>query len=181
MRNGIVVAVLAGSTTLAHAEPAPGSTGEPQFQPGVSLTIWFPQADADDFSDESLGIRPNFAFWIRPFVAVVATFDYVFVNEKDRVGDTTYYAISVGGRLTTPRPSQVKPYGEFLIGRHKLEGGGADDANLGFRIGGGASLALRSNIVATAGLAFSSVSFDAGFFDVDVDAIVVDLGISGRF
>src|SRR5688572_19452203 len=136
MRSIWVIGLVVSS--VAHAqEPAPPA--EPPITLGASLTVWLPQGDADDFSDTSLGVRPHFAYRLRPYVAIVATLDYVFVNENEGVDSITYYAISAGGRLIKSRPGQLEPFGELLIGWHKLDAEAIDDSAIGFRIGGGAT------------------------------------------
>jgi hypothetical protein len=180
MRSVLVLVILALSSVARAQEPEP----PPQkVDIGVSLTIWVPQADADDFSNTSLGIRPQLAFWVQRYLAIVAAFDFVFVDTKQGVGDVTYYSISLGGRLTTPRHARVKPFGELLIGRYKIETDAGDDANLGFRLGGGVMWHAGRNMVGNAGLAFSSASLDPGGFggNLSIEALIFDIGFSGRF
>jgi len=175
MRSFVVAALLL-TTSIARAE----EVAEPKMAIGASATVWLPSGDADDFVNESLGARPFFTYRALSFLAVVATFDWIFVNEKDNVGSITYYAVSAGARFIKSRPGQVEPYGEFLLGWHHLDGQNVDDSNLGFRIGGGATYPL-GKLVAQGGLSYSAVSIDSGFFDVDIDALVIEIGLAGRF
>lgn len=171
--------VIFGTATAHAQEPA----AEPKLFVGGSATVWLPQGDADDTSNTSLGVRPVVGYWLRPFIAIIGAFDYIFVSEKEDVtGDITFYSISLGIRMTTPKPAQLKPYGELLLGRYTLDAEGIDSqSDIGFRIGGGATYALGSNLAFTAGLGYSSVSIDVGFGDADIDALVLEVGLQGRF
>lgn len=179
-RSVVAMAVVMAGSSAARAEEA-----QPQARitAGGSLTVWLPQDDADDLSDPSLGVRPQFTFWALPQVGISASFDWVFVNEEEGSDDATYYVISVGGRATMARPLKIKPYGELMLGWHKLETTGIDESDLGFRIGGGALFELGSNAVATAGIGYSTVSIDTGLFgvEVDIEALVFEFGAGGRF
>ena|SRR5688572_7488840 len=168
MRSIIVVVALGG---VASAEP--------KMTAGGSATLWIPQGDVEDSADASVGIRPHFAYRVRPFFAIVSSFDFVFVNEEEDVDDITYWTLGAGARFILARPD-IEPYGEIVLGYHSLDVGDFDDTNLGFRIGGGATYPL-GNLVANASLGYSVVSFDAGFVDIDADAIVFELGLGARF
>jgi hypothetical protein len=171
--------VLLGTATAHAQEPA----AEPKLFVGGSATVWLPQGDADDTSDTSLGVRPVVGYWLRPFIAIIGAFDYIFVNEDANASDATFYSISLGARMTTPKPAQLKPYGELLLGRYTLDADNLDDSqsDIGFRIGGGATYAMGDNVVFTAGLGYSSVSIDVAFGDIDIDALVLEVGLQGRF
>jgi hypothetical protein len=177
METGLVAAVTLAAPA-AHGEDA----AEPRLAVGASATVWVPQSDADDVADTSLGVRPQVTYWVIPLVGVTASFDYVFVNEESGAGDTTYYVISAGGRLTLPKPATIKPYGELVLGWHVLDAEGFDESDLGFRLGGGAMFAVGTSLVASAGAAYSTVSLDGPFgTDFDVSAFVLDVGIAARF
>jgi hypothetical protein len=173
----VVAVLLTTAATAAHADD--GEQGKLAI--GGSLAAWIPQSDAEDLADVSLGIRPQVMYWVAPFVAVGGAFDFVFVNEDDGVGDATYFAISVGGRLTMPGQRRVKPYGEVMIGMHFIDVEGTDESDIGFRFGGGVSYALSTKLELTGGLAYSTASFDAGFVDFTVGAFILDVGIAARF
>ena len=162
---------------LAHADSA-----EPKLTAGASAVIWLPSGDADEFSNESLGIRPFITYRALPYLAIVGTFDYIFVNEKTGVDSITYYTVSAGARLIKSRPGQIEPYGELLLGWHHLSSNNLDDSNIGFRIGGGATYPLSGNLLLQGGLSYSAVSIDAGIVnDIDVDALALEIGLGGRF
>jgi hypothetical protein len=155
---------------------------EPKLEVGGAMTVWFPSGDVDETVDASLGVRPHLAYWPKPMIAIAGSFDFVFVNEQEGVDDVTYYAVSVGPRVTIPRPMKVKPYGELMLGWHHLDGEGVDESGIGFRLGGGVSMALGSALAVNAGVGYSSVSFDGPFgINIDVDALVLDVGAVGRF
>src|SRR5687767_2856368 len=118
----LLVAALLSSTTAA-AQVVPGQmVEEPKMMAGGGLTVWIPQGDADDTSDPSLGLRGTFLYKAKPWVGVIGSLDYVFVNEDDVInGDITYYSLSVGARFIKPRPGQLEPYGEVLLGYHVLD------------------------------------------------------------
>ena len=167
------------SFTVASAQPVPPAmVEESKMTAGGSVNIWVPQDDADDTSDTSLGIRGHFTYKFRPFLAAIGTFDYVFVNE-DGDGDITYYNLSAGARFIKPRPGQIEPYGELLIGYHVLDAEGLDsESALGFRLGGGILYPVGDKLVANFALNYSTVSFDVGLVDVDVDALILEIGLA---
>src|SRR5689334_3571487 len=116
MRWLLVAAFLVSSTAAAQVVPGQ-MVEEPKMMVGGGLTVWIPQGDADDTTDVSLGLRGTFLYKARPWVGVVGSLDYVFVSEDEAVtGDITYYSLSVGARFIKPRPGQVEPYGEILLG-----------------------------------------------------------------
>jgi len=171
----LVMLVAMSSSAAAQMVPPP-MIEEPKMLIGASGTVWVPQGDSDNFADTSIGLRPHFSYRVRPFVAVLATVDYIFVNETDSI-DITYYNVGVGARLIMPRPGLIEPYGELLLGWHKLDAEGFDDSGIGFRIGAGILYPFGQKLVANLGINYSSVSIDAGLGDVDVDALIFDLGI----
>ena len=180
MRRIVIALAMAGlvpSTAARADEPQVA----PKYEVGGSLNIWLPQGDADDVAGTSLGVRPQFTYWIRPWIGIAASFDWVFVDADADVGDVTYYSISAGARITMSRPARIRPYGELMLGRYTLEADGLDDSELGFRLGGGATYALGTSLGLNAGLGYSTVSMDTGFFDIDIDALILEVGVSGRF
>lgn len=181
MRTLLVAALLVSST--ASAQVVPGAmVEEPKMMAGGALTLWIPQGDADDTSDPSLGIRGNFLYKAQPWVAVIGSLDYVFVNEDDGVGDLTYWSLSAGARFIKPRPGQIEPYGEVLLGYHTLDVEDADsESALGFRLGGGILYPFSNKLVLDFSLAYSTVEFDFGIADVDVDAFVFQGGVNAVF
>jgi hypothetical protein len=171
MKTAIVVVALA-SSAWAQEPPAPS---ESLMTVGASGTLWLPSGDADDVADTSLGLRGSFTYKVLPYLSAIATFDYIFVNEKDDA-DVTYYNINAGARVFKPG-GKYQPYGELLLGWHKLDGDVLDDSGLGFRIGGGVMYPM-GKLVANAGLNYSSVEIDVMGFDVDIEALILELGIS---
>ena len=171
----LVMLVAMSSPAAAQMVPPP-MIEEPKMLIGVSGTVWVPQGDADDFADTSIGLRPHFSYRVKPFVAVLATFDYIFVNEIDSV-DITYYSVNVGARFIKPRPGLVEPYGELVLGLHQFEADGFDDSGIGFRLGGGVLYPFGQKLVANLGINYSSVSIDAGLGDVDVNALIFEIGV----
>ena len=150
---------------LDARQPAPENDTK-RTAGGGSLTVWVPQGDSDDTSDTSLGIRGHFTYKFKEWIAGIGTFDYVFVNE-DGDTDITYYNISFGGRVIKSRPGQLEPYGELLIGYHVLDGG--------------ILYPLSQSMQLVAGLAYSTVEFDFGLVNVDVDALVLEVGAAFKF
>jgi opacity protein-like surface antigen len=182
MRWLLVAAIL--SSTTAAAQVVPGEmVEEPKMMAGGGLTLWIPQGDADDTSDPSLGIRGTFLYKARPWVGVVGSIDYVFVNEDDAIaGDITYYSLAVGARFIKPRPGQIEPYGELLLGYHALDIEDVDsESDIGFRLGGGIFYPVSNKLLANFGLSYSAVEFDFGGVDVSVDAFVFEAGINASF
>jgi len=181
MRSLLVLVVLGISATASAQVVPPPMIEEPKMTAGASATIWVPQGDSGDNSDTSLGLRGHFTYKFKEWIAGIGTFDYVFVNEDSDV-DITYYNISVGGRIIKPRPGQIEPYGELLIGYHVLDIEGADSENtIGFRLGGGILYPMSQKIQLVAGIAYSTASFDFGLVDVDVDAFVFEVGAAFKF
>lgn len=179
MKTVIVALVLLAAGGLARAEEA-----RPRSMVGVSASLWFPMADADDLADASMGVRPAFTFWITPMIGVVASFDWVFVSEQSYVPDTRYYAISAGGRVTTPKPAFARPFGELLIGRHTIDNDeiGAE-SDLGFRAGGGALLSFGPHVGGVVEVSYSSAEIESGTLNVDleIEAFVVEAALAGQF
>lgn len=179
MRLVIVLGVLALLPVTAFAQMVPPPMGEePKMTIGGSATLWLPQDDAEDTSDESLGLRAHFTYKFKDWLAGIGTFDYVFVNEETD-GDATYYNLNAGARFIKSRPGQIEPYGEVLLGYYVLDAEGADsESEIGFRIGGGILYPFSQTLLANAGLNYSTVSFDFGLADFDVAAIILELGIA---
>jgi hypothetical protein len=173
--RSLTVVVLLLVSSHAFAQDAPPT--DPKMTIGASATIWIPQSDADDTSDVSFGVRPHFSYRVLPFLAIVSSFDFVFVNEEDGVDDVTYYTIAAGARIMKMRPGSVSPYGEFLLGWHKIDTEGLDESDIGFRLGGGVLYGLGDNLLLNASLGYSAVSMDAGFVDFDVEAFILEVGV----
>ena len=177
----VMVAVLAGS---AWAQPVPPpvveESAEPPMMIGASGAIWSPSGDADQVAETSIGVRPWFTYRVKPIVALVASFDYVFVSEKDNVADVTYYNINFGGRFLVGRSGNLQPYGEFMLGYHKIDTEGLDDSTLGFRFGGGIVYSINDKMAATASINYSNASFDVEGFSVDVEAFILEAGLGMR-
>lgn len=178
----MVVAIAVAHGTAA-AQVVPGRMiEEPKMAAGASLTVWLPSGDADDFSDTSLGVRPHFTYRVMPWLAVLGTFDFVFVNEQDGVGDITYYSIGGGARFVLPRPGRFEPYGELVLGWHSIDGEGFEETDLGFRLGGGVLYPMSERLLVNFAANYSTVSFDSGFIgDIDVDALILEVGLATRF
>jgi hypothetical protein len=179
----VIVTVMVGSAGVAYAQEA--ASAEPKIHVGAAATVWLPQSDADDVAETSIGIRPQVTYWVTSLFGIVASFDWVFVSEKEDSGEdsVTYYAISLGGRITLPRPAKIKPFGELLLGRHTLsaETSDIDESGIGFRLGGGALFELGRNIGAIAEISYSSVEIDVGIVDLNLEAFVLEAGVAGRF
>lgn len=187
MRMGALIVgviVIVGLPSAAWAEPS--RAAEPTIAVQLGPTIWFPAGDIDEAANTSFGVRPTVFYRVHPAVAVVGTFDWIFVDEKSNSsagdGEITYFAISAGVRLRRRLPSGLEPYGELLLGYHKLEADVVDDGSMGVRLGGGVMYPVASALLVSAGLAVSYVSIDTGFVvDVEVTAVVIDLGLGARF
>jgi opacity protein-like surface antigen len=182
MRSVLVVLVLVVSSSVALAQVVPPPMiDEPKMTAGGSVVVYVPQGDADDTSDTSLGLRGHFTYKFKPWLAALGTFDYVFVNE-DGDSDITYYNLSAGARFIKPRPGQIEPYGEVLLGYHVLDAEGLDsESAIGFRFGGGILYPVGQKLLANLALNYSTVSFDVGLVDVDVDALILEVGIAAKF
>lgn len=181
MRTLVVIALLLGST--ASAQVVPGEMiAEPKMMAGGGLTLWIPQGDAGDTADASFGLRGSFLYKVRPWLGVIGTVDYVFVSEDEGVPDLSYYAISAGARFIKSRPGQLEPYGEILLGYHALDADDNDsESALGVRFGGGVHYPVSNRLIANFGLSYSTVEFDFGLVDIDVDAFVLEAGINAAF
>ena len=180
MKTAIALVLVLASTAWAQEPPPPAgssTSSEPLMSIGASGTVWLPSGDADDVADESLGLRGTFTYKFMPFLAGIGTFDFVFVNEKDSA-DITYYNINAGARVFKPG-GRFEPYGEFLLGWHKLSGDLLDDSGVGFRIGGGVMYPMGRTVV-NAGLNYSSVGIDVMGFNIDIDALILEIGVSMR-
>lgn len=181
MRWLLVLVMLAWSAVTASAQVVPPPMiEEPKMTLGASGTIWVPQGDADDTSDTSLGLRAHFTYRVNEWIAPIGTLDLVFVNE-DGDADVSYYSLSAGARVIKARPGQLEPYGEALLGYHVLDVEGADsESEIGFRIGGGILYPVGQKMLANVALNYSAVSFDFGLADVDVNALIFEVGIAMR-
>lgn len=179
MRFLLVLVVVALCHAKASAQIVPPAMIEqPKTTVGGSLVVYVPQGDADDTSDTSLGIRGHFTYQLRPFLSGIGTFDYVFVNE-DGDAAITYYNISAGARFIKPRPGLIEPYGEVLLGYHAFDAEGIDtETALGFRLGGGIRYPFSNTLLASFALNYSAASFDVGFVDIDVNALIFEVGVA---
>lgn len=165
---------LAGSLAVASSARA-----EEEMTLAGSTMVVLPQGDGDDVATTSLGLRASFGYWFRPFVAGVASFEYVIGNEKDGIeGDYSFYAIDFGVRFAPPSQRRVRPFGEILIGRHtaSYDGPGFDDSqsDIGFRLGGGVLWSVGDALSAVAQLAYSTAEIE----NADVDSLNLELGLS---
>jgi hypothetical protein len=162
----------------AEREGAKGSIAA-----GASFTFWLPQGDADDLAEESPGFRIAAEYWFTDYVALAVSFDWVFVNEKDGgfivVEDAQYYSIGIGGRVTTPRPARIKPFGELMLHRATLtvDATDYDESDVGFRFGGGGIFEIAPGFEAIAEVTYSAVEIE----DADIDGISLEAGVRGRF
>jgi hypothetical protein len=176
-----VLALLASSAPVAAQEAA----ATHKMSAGATVVGVFPQGDADETADTSLAVRPQFVYWFHPMVGLVASFDWVFVSEKDGAADTIYYDLSAGVRVTSRSGARARPFGEFQLGRHTVAVDDADyeESGIGFRMGGGGTYELGDALQGIAEVTYSSVSIDGfgGFGSVDIDAFALEVGVLARF
>jgi len=184
MRVAIAVVVLLLAGTVAPAAAGDDAGHDRKVALGGSLGVWFPTSDADDVADASPAFRPSLTYWLHPAFGMTGAFDYVVVNEDENIPDITYYVFSVGGRLTLPGTSQVKPYGEALVGWHFESSDLGDDDSIGFRFGGGVSYAFNAALLGSAGFSYSTTTLEFSGLGItverDIAAWVLDLGIAAR-
>jgi len=182
MSRGWAVGVLGLVMVLESTAWAQRPARARRFEAGATATLWFPRADADDYADASPGVRAKLAYWVMPMVAVAGSFDWVFVNEETGGSAITYYGIGVGGLITTPRPARIKPFGEAQLVRYTLDNdAGVSETAYGFHLGGGARMQLRPSLTLVGQASYSAVSFQVGFFNLDVSALILEAGVSAQF
>ena len=161
---------------LGHADDG----GE--YLASAAAVVAFPQADADEFSDTSIGFRGTFGYRVHPYVRALGSVDLIPVNENEFADEATilFYSVSVGARLSSPAPKALKPFGELLLGRHTVsvntDGGDDTDSDIGFRLGGGVEYGLGP-LRGVASITYSSADIDG----TDIAALVVEAGASWRF
>lgn len=176
LRYLFIVSAIISFSSSAHAEKVGG------MQAGGAAMVVLPQADADDISDTSLGIRGTFVYWAHKNVGAVASFDYVFVNEEDLPFydqvDLTFYSVNVGARFTSSERSKLQPFGEVMIGRHTsaFDSPGADDSesDIGFRIGGGAIYRFQPGLALTGQLSYTTAEIE----NSDIAGIMLEVGVA---
>lgn len=180
---GAVCAVGVAWAGAAAAQEAPvDAAGPRRVELAGKVGMWMPMDDADDYADGSLGVRLHGVYWVVPAFAIGAAIDWVFVNEEDGVDDLTYYGIGIDGLVTMPGPARVKPFGELGIGRYTLDADSFDDSesDIGFRLGGGATLEMSPGLVLVGEVAYTTVDFDFGLASIDVAALILEVGIAAR-
>ncbi len=177
-----VCAVVVAGAGVAVAQEAVDGAGPKRVELAGKVGMWLPMDDADDYADASLGVRLHGAYWIVPAFAIGGAIDWVAVNEEAEGADLTYYAIGITGLVTTPNPARVKPFGEIGIGRYTLDSDEADDSEseIGFRLGGGASLEMAPNLALLGEVAYSTADFDFGLVSIDVAALILEVGVAVR-
>jgi len=180
---GAVCAVSLAWAGGAAAQEAPvDASGPRRVELAGKVGMWMPMDDADDYADASLGVRLHGVYWVVPMFAIGGAIDWVFVSEEDGVADLTYYGIGINGLVTTPNPARVKPFGEIGIGRYTLDSDDVDDSesDIGFRLGGGATLEMSPGMALVGEIAYSTVDFDFGPLSVDVAALILEVGLAAR-
>lgn len=180
----LIATGLATAAAAASAQPVAVSAEAPppRVTLGAGALIVLPQGDADEFSDESLGGRLSFTYGFTPWVAGVASFELVAVNENDAAEDADadfdYYAIDLGVRVSPPWTDRLRPLGEFLLGRHTVRydvpGEEGSDSDLGIRLGGGLAMPLGGGAEFTALLSYVSAEIE----DVDIESMQLEGGIT---
>lgn len=182
-RMACAVVTMMAMAGAARAQEAPvDAPATHRFELGGRAGMWMPMDDADDYADASLGIRVHGAYWVVPMFAIGGAFDWVPVNEEDGVADLTYYGFGIDGILTTPNPARVKPFGEIEIARYTIDSDDFDDSesDIGFRLGGGATMEMSPSMVLMGDVAYSTVDFDFGVFSVDTAALILEVGLAAR-
>jgi hypothetical protein len=144
---------------------------------GVSPVLWVPTAGAETNFDSSLGVRPHFAFYMVPAFAVVASFDYVFLNEVSDE-NVSYQVLGVGLRVSQPDADSVAPFGELSFAWHDVESesGFAGDG-VGLRFAGGATYRL-GNVELKASLGYNAAEINDG--QIELDAYMLEIGAGWR-
>jgi hypothetical protein len=179
--------LIAAAVRPSAADDSTKATTSPIAHPmsvSVSAMLVLPSGDASTYSDDSLGVRATFSYRVTPYIAPVASFDYVMVNAKQNVvgqmTDLGFYAFDFGARFTLPRPG-VQPFGEFLIGSHNASasgaGAGVNGSNLGFRFGVGLTVPAGDQIAWIAELSYSSATIDR----YDIDGFGFEGGVAFSF
>jgi len=182
-RIACAVVTMIGMAGAARAQPAPvDAPATHRFELGGRAGMWNPMDDADDYVDASLGLRVHGAYWVVPMFAIGGAFEWVAANEKEGVADLTYYGFGIDGLLTTPNPARVKPFAEIEIARYTVDSDSFDDSesDIGFRVGGGATLEMSPSLVLMGDLAYSTVDFDVGLFSLDTAAVILEVGVAAR-
>jgi hypothetical protein len=176
-----VVAAAAACHWL-HAAATAHAEEQPRMAVGASALLILPQADADDFTETSLGLRASFVYWWHPHVGAVGSFDYVFVQEDgDAVPDGAaigYRSINLGGRVRSDDGAPTVWFGELLIGRHTRtyddDFVDQSDSDLGFQLGGGVTHRIGPAILVTGQLTYSTVEIE----DADLAAFILAGGVA---
>jgi hypothetical protein len=172
-----------GTAGVAGAQEAPvDAPATHRFELGGRAGMWMPMDDADDYADSSLGLRLHGAYWVVPMFAIGGAFDWVVVNEESDTADLTYYGFGIDGLITTPNPTRVKPFGELEIGRYTVDSDDFDDSesDIGFRVGGGATMQMSPGMVLMGDVAYSTVDFDFGLLSIDTAALILEVGLAAR-
>ena len=183
----LVAAGLAAAASAAAAQPVAvaSEAAPPRLTLGAGALLVLPQGDADEFSDESLGARLAFTYGFTPWVAGVASFEYVAVNENDDAedydADFTYYAIDLGVRVSPPWQDRLRPIGEFLLGRHTVRydvpGDEGSESDLGIRLGGGIATPIGGGADFTALLSYASAEIE----EADIESMQLEGGVTWSF
>lgn len=179
----VVMAMATATAGTARAQQAPvDAASQHRFELGGRAGMWMPMDDADDYADASLGLRLHAAYWVVPMFAIGGAFDWVPVNEESGISDLTYYGFGIDGLLTTPNPARVKPFGEIEIARYTIDSDDFNDSesDIGFRLGGGATLELSPSMVLMGDVAYSTVDFDFGLASIDTAAFILEVGLAAR-
>jgi hypothetical protein len=175
--------MLMGTAGVAAAQEGPvDAPATHRFELGGRAGMWMPMDDADDYADNSLGLRLHGAYWVAPMFAIGGAFEWVVVNEAADTADLTYYGFGIDGLITTPNPTRVKPFGELEIGRYTVDSDDFDDSesDIGFRVGGGATMQMSPGMVLMGDIAYSTVDFDFGLFSIDTAAVILEVGLAAR-
>ena len=177
----VVMTIGLGWTGTARAQ-AVDAGGPKRVELAGKAGMWMPMDDADDYADASLGLRLHGAYWVVPAFAIGGAIDFVAVNEEEEVTDLTYYGFGITGLVTMPGPARVKPFGELSIARYTIDSDDFDDSesDIGFRLGGGATLEMSPNLALIGEIAYSTVDFDIGFGSIDVAALILEVGVALR-
>lgn len=184
MRIACAVVMMIGMAGAARAQQqAPvDAPATHRFELGGRAGMWNPMDDADDYVDASLGLRVHGAYWVVPMFAIGGAFEWVAANEEEGVADLTYYGFGIDGLLTTPNPARVKPFGEIEIARYTVDSDdfGDSESDIGFRVGGGATMEMSPSLVLMGDIAYSTVDFDFGLASIDTAALIIEVGIAAR-
>jgi hypothetical protein len=170
----------------ARAEAPTGDAGAPPrpFELDTSALLVLPQADADDYTEESLGGRVALAYAFSPYVSAMGSIEYVRANTKEDLVPDYYriyfYSIDVGARFSLPQPGGVRPFAELLIGRHTAgydsDSGDDTSSDFGYRLGAGLFYPVSAAIDAVGQVSYTSAEIE----DADIDALVLEGGLGFR-